>query len=929
MVHGISRRAFVGGVTAVSGAALLSSTNAWALPEETLALVENRQARAVIVLAAEASASEKLAAEEIRSHLELITGTSLAVTTGSAPADLTPIYIGGAVPAPRLETIRAGGEDPGALRLTVTRTHVEVIGLGDEGTLYAGYELLEQLGVRWLVPQAVGTFVPSLDTIRLRIQETIQHPAIRSRNMALLVKYTTTNNTEAADWARRNRLGGPNYYTGQSIPLLPAANPNTEPELFQIQPNGTRSKQLDVTHPEVLRRAVAAARAKLTAEPNLRYLSMNPLDGSGFGVSEWDANDWDPASLAYSVTDRYIKFYNLVLEQLEPDYPEVGIMTLAYYVTMRPPVREVPNPKIMPVFAPITVERLHHVNNTLSWERHAYLQWVVDGWKEAGVREVGNYSYYYNLADPGLAFSVTPQIRNEVPYLKSKGAAYFLPEVLPAWAYQGAGLYLATKLLWADDVDPERVLDDYYEGVYGPAADVVRQHFATLESAFESADRHNGHVLDYPTVFTTSVLDKLEASLGRAEEVTASLPDERYAVRMLRLVFDFTKHVLNAMNRYQSFDFVAAQAELTQGVTLAKEASTTKPVALSPFAVRYYFSILLEPIITQGAQRQSNGNRAVATLPDRWLTRFDPDGIGLAEGFWKPGIDISGWRELQTRDSTLGDQGGRYYHGWLWQRADFTLEEDDGPLRLWLAGIDGYAEAWLNGEPLPKIAGYGGGPWEFGASTAARWGRSNTLVIAVQRSFLNELGTGGILGPSMLWTGPLAAPSAPPLAPSKLAAELTTPPRTAEELSPVPSGPYAGPSIAIENGWRIFLDPDANAVELGLVGAGLGNTSWLPVSLRKSWRDQGLENYTGHAVYRNSFRVGPEFGERGILRLSAAGGLARCWINGTELSLVSPGGVRAAWQFRVADTLRIGQPNDLAIWVGDGGLAGPVEIYRS
>ena len=43
---------------------------------------------------------------------------------------------------------------------------------------------------------------------------------------------------------------------------------------------------------------------------------------------------------------------------------------------------------------------------------------------------------------------------------------------------------------------------------------------------------------------------------------------------------------------------------------------------------------------------------------------------------------------------------------------------------------------------------------------------------------------------------------------------------------------------------------------------------------------------------------------------------------------MSPGGVRAAWQFRVADTLRVGEPNALVVWVGDGGLAGPVEIYR-
>ena len=76
------------------------------------------------------------------------------------------------------------------------------------------------------------------------------------------------------------------------------------------------------------------------------------------------------------------------------------------------------------------------------------------------------------------------------------------------------------------------------------------------------------------------------------------------------------------------------------------------------------------------------------------------------------------------------------------------------------------ATAWINGKALPlrqvgvdqkgvPILGKGaapmGRPWEFVATDALQFGKPNTLVVRVTNRVVNELGTGGITGPAMLW----------------------------------------------------------------------------------------------------------------------------------------------------------------------------------
>src|SRR5690606_6900077 len=128
--------------------------------------------------------------------------------------------------------------------------------------------------------------------------------------------------------------------------LGPKFDREKEPHLFYHE-NGKPTQQEKVSEPEVLRRVIEHWRANLAANPDLDYINVGPHDGAGFGSDPWDADDFDPFMGAVGTTDRYVKFFNLILEDLQKDYPNVGLAFYAYTQEMRPPVREKPNPKIM------------------------------------------------------------------------------------------------------------------------------------------------------------------------------------------------------------------------------------------------------------------------------------------------------------------------------------------------------------------------------------------------------------------------------------------------------------------------------------------------------------------------------------------------------------------------------------------------------
>ena len=127
--------------------------------------VRGEPAAYTIVIPAEASPSQKYAAEELRDFTEKTTGVKLPIATDAAPLPAKAILLG----ETKYTSALAGrgksaadklGED--GFRLLARPPHLLVMGSPKRGTLYGVYELLERFGgCRWYA--SWHTVVPARD----------------------------------------------------------------------------------------------------------------------------------------------------------------------------------------------------------------------------------------------------------------------------------------------------------------------------------------------------------------------------------------------------------------------------------------------------------------------------------------------------------------------------------------------------------------------------------------------------------------------------------------------------------------------------------------------------------------------------------------------------------------------------------------------
>ncbi len=130
------------------------------------------------------------AADEIVSYVEKMSGAKLG--RGNAPPGGTRIL---------LEVAPAAVHEEDAFRIVTAPGAIRLIGGGEAGVLYAAYALLEDLGVRWLVPGDEGEVVPSRRNVAYSQTDRTETPRFRCR-------FFYVGSPDALRWAVRNRLNG-------------------------------------------------------------------------------------------------------------------------------------------------------------------------------------------------------------------------------------------------------------------------------------------------------------------------------------------------------------------------------------------------------------------------------------------------------------------------------------------------------------------------------------------------------------------------------------------------------------------------------------------------------------------------------------------------------------------------------------------------
>lgn len=212
----------------------------------------------------------------------------------------------------------------------------------------------------------------------------------------------------------------------------------------------------------------------------------------------------------------------------------------------------------------------------------------------------------------------------------------------------------------------------------------------------------------------------------------------------------------NMMDARTRVDFVEAKQELDKLDAVATRLMEYKPVPMvsaGHFSTyTNYMKRFFRGATEQGYARVTGGNQLVAAAKDEWEFQIDPLKVGEDIGLARENVTGGNWQTLKTSSESWSDQGLRYYKGLAWYRQAVDVPADAVGKRifLWCGGVDELAKVWLNGKPIGISHGAAFYPFEVDATDAVKAGR-NVITMCVSNQTVNELGTGGIVAPVILY----------------------------------------------------------------------------------------------------------------------------------------------------------------------------------
>ncbi|NLE59225.1 MAG: DUF4838 domain-containing protein [Planctomycetes bacterium] len=486
----------------------------------------NGRPQAVIVVAEDAAPAEKHAGQELALFLKQTTGADFEVKS-SAADDRSRLLVGPA--AARLTDPRFTTDGLGAEGLIIRTTGKDLILAGGRprGTLYAVYTFLEDhVGCRWWAPGASS--IPKKPTLVFDNLDVKYIPPLEYREPFWFSGFD-------GDWAARNKSNGAtprleDKHGGKHViqgfvhtfnGLIPPAKYfNEHPEWFsEIQSKRVQEhSQLCLTNEQMRAELVKNLKDQLRKNPSATMASVSQNDwANNCQCPRCTAVDKEEGSPAGSM----IRFVNAVAEEIEKEFPNVAISTLAYQYTRKPPLKVRPRPNVVVWLCSIECS----FSKPLIDERNADFRRDIEGWSQICKRlyvwdYTTNFAHYVmphpnlNVLGPNVKFFAN----HNVVGLFEQGAYHT----------NGAEMmelrtWVLAKMLWNPSLNADELIDEFLNGYYGPAAPHVRAYLDTIHQAVAAGGDHLGCFSPLDAKFLS--LDTLSAGwkhLQTAEKAAGS-----------------------------------------------------------------------------------------------------------------------------------------------------------------------------------------------------------------------------------------------------------------------------------------------------------------------------------------------------------------------------------------------------------------------
>ncbi|HWL52145.1 MAG TPA: DUF4838 domain-containing protein [Chthoniobacteraceae bacterium] len=474
-----------------------------------LDLVKNGEARAALIIPDQAPPHVRQAVDDFAAVIKASTMVTIPIHTESdAPASdaVHKLYIGDTRHAEK-QHLRSRNLKEEAYHLRIGETEGVIVAhdiirsrnpdrfeANSLATKWALNALLEkEVGVRWLWPGTLGTYIPRHATVTLSPVEKTARPRFIQRRQRIPKmidgpgfkiaplqnrKQRTKVVREAIDWLE-NHQGG---YRGK---LLVKGHPfgkwwekysKDHPDYFaELPPPLTQPYQgspgkvkLRLANPAVIEQI---AREYIAAgAPDVWKLSPN--DAGGFDTSEetraWDIpRDQPVEAIVYSeanLTARYIMFWNLVYERLSRINPEVTLNSLAYASYRYAP------PKERPLKARMILSMVPSYSEYDLWK----------AWADTGSQLILRPNWWCGGGGaPSIPFGAIADYFRFCA--RNRLVGFDFDSIMGYWSTQGFSYYLIARL----GTDPDRTTEEIvreYASAFGAASPKIIEYLNYWEA---------------------------------------------------------------------------------------------------------------------------------------------------------------------------------------------------------------------------------------------------------------------------------------------------------------------------------------------------------------------------------------------------------------------------------------------------------------
>ncbi len=510
----------------------------------TVTIAQNGEAKAVIVLAADATEPERHAANELAGFLRQITGAKFEIQASPAGGQSRLLVGPGAAKSAAADFSTEGlGSD--AIVIRTVGDDLILAGGRPRGTLYAVYTFLEEnIGCRWWSSKA--STIPIKPTLRIGRLNVRYVPPLEYRetfwfdafNGDWAVRNKSNGNSERLD----DKRGGKHRYEGFVHTFFPLIPPRKyfedHPEWFS-EIDGKRiheRAQLCLTNEEMRAELVKNLRERLRNNPAATIASVSQNDWHGncqcSNCAAIEKEEGSPAGLM-------LRFVNAVAEDIEDEFPNVAISTLAYQYTRKPPKITKPRPNVIVRLCSIECS----FSKPLADERNKEFRDDIVGWSKICNRlyiwdYTTNFRHYImphpnlRVLGPNVKFFVDHSVKGlfEQGAYTSSGAEM---AELRAW--------VLAKLLWNPTLDGQELIDEFIAGYYGPAGPHIKDYLQITHDAVEASGDHLGCFSPHTAKFLSfKTLSKGWERLKAAEDAVMDNPDLRFHVQVAQLPTMYT-----------------------------------------------------------------------------------------------------------------------------------------------------------------------------------------------------------------------------------------------------------------------------------------------------------------------------------------------------------------------------------------------------